>query len=560
MRKSISMLSLLLAATLLAGCGGIPTGGSPVAGDPIDDDVEIEIGFAPQGPRPGSTQEEIVQDFLRAATNPQGDFAIAQQFLTTAFAEKWDPDASVLVRSSVGTTQAISETALDFTFTTSAFVDAEGHYKEQRDSNTATLTFQLVKVGEEWRISSAPDGIVLADGQLDDVFREYGLYFFDPSYDYLVPDVRWFPNQARVASRVVTQLLAGQSSWLGNGVLVSAFPAGTALGPDSVSISSGVASVDLTEEARSASNTDRDRMRQQLVTSLASLSNVSSVVITVEGTPLSVPVSGSAGANSSPEVEPLPLVGRIGGETEEFGFIIADAISPIPVMSDRVIALEARAATLARGGKRAAVLGNGGVYSVTTGDAEPVLVDGRPGLVPPSIDNGGFIWSVPRSNASALRAFQADGTEHRIASGLSSDARVISMDVSRDGARILVYLSISGSPRLYVAGITRQDGVPTGLSELQLIPVGGGAPLDATWVDDTTVATLSTADNTTAVTAWIIGGPSESVGTLRGGKALVGGNDGIDGLRVLTSDGDVYGPRGSSWQRTATASFIATQQ
>ena len=560
MRKPITVLSLLLAATLLAGCGGIPTGGNPVAGDPIDDDVEIEIGFAPQGPRPGSTQEEIVQDFLRAATNPQGDFAIAQQFLTTDFAEKWDPDASVLVRSSVGTTEPISETSLDFTFTTSAFVDAEGHYKEQRDSNTATLNFQLVKVGDEWRISSAPNGIVLADGQLDDVFREYGLYFFDPSYDYLVPDVRWFPNQGRVASRVVTQLLAGQSSWLGNGVLVSAFPAGTALGPDSVSISSGVASVDLTEEARAASNTDRDRMRQQLVTSLASLSNVSSVVITVEGTPLSVPVSGSAGANSSPEVEPLPLVGRIGGDTDEFGYIIADAISPIAVLSARIIALEPRAVTLARGGKRAAVLGNGGVFAVGSGDAEPLLIDKRPGLVPPSIDNGGFIWSVPRSDASALLAIQPDGTKHTIVSGLSSDARVISMDVSRDGARILVYVSIAGSPRLYVAGITRQDGAPTGLSELQLIPVGGGAPLDATWVDDSTVATLSTADNTTAVTAWIIGGPSESVGTLRGGKAIVGGNDGIDGLRVLTSDGEVYGPRGSSWQRTATASFIATQQ
>jgi len=559
MRKPISVMSLLIAATLLVGCGGIPTGGNPVAGDPIDDDVEVEIGFAPQGPRPGSTQEEIVQDFLRAATNPQGDFAIAQQFLTAGFAEEWDPDASVLVRSSVGTTQAISETALDFSFTTSAFVDAEGRYKEQRDSNTATLNFQLVKVGEEWRISSAPDGIVLADGQLDDVFRKYGLYFFDPSYDYLVPDVRWFPNQTRVASRVVTQLLAGQSSWLGNGVLVSAFPAGTALGPDAVSISSGVASVDLTEEARSASNTDRDRMRQQLVTSLASLSNVSSVVITVEGTPLSVPVSGT-GANSSPGVEPLPLVGRTDVDEPEFGYVIADAISPIAVLSARILALEPRAVTLARGGKRAAVLGNGGVYSVSSGDAEPVLVDGRPGLVPPSIDNGGFIWSVPRSNAAALRAFTADGTRHTITSGLSSDARVISMDVSRDGARILIYLSIAGSPRLYVAGITRTDGVPTGLSELQLIPVGPGAPLDATWVDDSTVATLTTDDNTTAVTAWIIGGPGESVGTLRGGKAIVGGNDGIDGLRVLTTDGEVYGPRGSSWQRTATASFIATQQ
>jgi len=553
--RSAALVAVVVTGMLLAGCGGIPTGGGPVAGELVDDEVEVEIGFAPQGPREGATQEEIVQDFVRAATNPQGKYDVAKQFLTEEFRSEWDPDEIVLVRSSAGSSTKVSETEIEYEFTTSAIVDADGRYKESNGSST--LEYQLVKVGEEWRISLAPPGIVLSDGQLDDVFRQYALYYFDPSYKYLVPDVRWFPNQSSVGSKVVAALLVGQASWLGNGVLLSAFPAGTGLGPDLVTISSGVASVDLTEEVRSASNTDRDRMRQQLLASLSSLANVSSVVITVDGTPLSVPDIDTVGAISSPEVEALPLV-RV---DDAFGYSSNGDIATIPGISERIIAIAGKAATIARGGKRAAVLGDGGVYAVGADDAEPLRVDRRPGLVPPSIDNSGYIWSVQRSNASGLRAIDFEGAAHNIASSLPAGARVVSIDVSRDGARILLYLTTTGGPRLAVAGILRQDSVPTGLSELQYLPVDAGVPIDATWVDNRTVATLARSGAETSVTAWTIGGPSESLGELPGGVSIVGGVEGTDGLRVLTRDGQVFQPRGSSWQLTdVVASFIATQQ
>ena len=553
--RSAAVLAFVITGALLAGCGGIPTGGSPEAGELVDDEVEIEIGFAPQGPRDGATQEEIVQDFIRAATNPQGRYSVAKQFLTEQFRDEWNPDEIVLVRSSAGASTKVSDTEIEYEFTTSAIVDADGRYKES--SGSSTLEYELVQVGDEWRINLAPPGIVLSDGQLDDVFRQYALFYFDPSYKYLVPDVRWFSNQSTVASNVVGSLLRGQSGWLGNGVLVSAFPSGTALGPDQVTISSGVASVDLTEEVRAASNTDRDRMRQQLLASLSSLANVSSVVITIDGTPISVPDVGSGSAVSSPEVEALPLV-RI---DDTFGFTANGEVTTIPGISQGVIEVAGKAATLARGSKRAAVLGNGGVYAVGSGDAEPLRVDRRPGLVPPSIDNSGYIWSAQRSNASDLRAINFEGEVQEITSSLPEGARLVSLDVSRDGARILLYLTTNGGPRLAVAGILRQDSVPTGLSELQYFPIDNGVPIDATWVDDRTVATLARSGAETSVTAWTIGGPSEALGELPGGVSIVGGVDGTDGLRVLTSDGQVFQPRGSSWQLTdVVASFLATQQ
>lgn len=548
---------LVLASSVLVGCGGIPTGGSPVAGNIIDDDFELEIGDAPQGPRDGATQEEILTDFISAATNPQNDFAVAQQFLTTDFAPDWDPDEVVRIVSGVGAAIPVSDRVMDYTFSTSASVDNLGHYSEESSAETATLRFTFALENDQWRISDAPPGIVVSENRFDNVFKQQALYFFDPSYRYLVPDVRWFPNQSRIGARVVSTLLAGPSTWLGGGVTLSAFPPGTALGPDRVTVVSGVARVDVTEEVTAANNTDRDRMRQQLSASLSSVSSVSSVEITVGGVSISIPSSGDGSANTSPQVDPLPLVLREG----EFGFIGSGDLTPIKVLSKRVVQVGAKAATLARGGTTAAVLGDGGVYSVGSAEATPVRVDARVGLVAPSIDNLGFIWSVQRSNAAGLTAFEADGTAHDIASALPRGARVTAMDVSRDGARIMLYLTTTGGPRIAFAGITRQDSIPTGLGEIQWLPVADGIPLDAAWVDDRTVATLARSGTETVITSWPLGGPSGSLGSLEDGISIVGGNDGTAGLRVLNDDGELMRLRATVWTQTGIdASFIATQQ
>ena len=552
-----SALVLVVLGGLLAGCGGIPTGGSPVAGNVIDDDFELEIGDAPQGPREDATQEEILTDFISAATNPAGDFKVARQFLTEDFGAEWDPDEVVRVVSGAGTAIPVSDDVMDYSFSTSASVDNLGHYSEESTAESATLRFTFALERGQWRIAEAPPGIVVSENRFDNVFTEQALFFFDPTYRYLVPDVRWFPNQASVGTRVVAALLAGPSSWLGGGVTLSAFPPGTVLGPDAVSIVSGVARVDVSEEVTGSSNTDRVRMRQQLATSLATVSSISSVEITVDGVSISIPASGDTTANASPQVDPLPLVMREG----EFGFYGSGDLTPIKVLSKRIVAVGAKAATLARGGTRAAVLGDGGVYSVGSGESEPVRVDARVGLVAPSIDNAGYIWSVQRSKAASLKAFEADGTPHDIASALPPGARVISMDVSRDGARIMLYLVTTGGPRLAYAGITRQDSMPTGLGEIQWLPVGEGVPLDAAWADDRTIATLARSGTETMITSWPLGGPSESLGSLEEGASIVGGNDGTAGLRVLTATGELFRLRATVWTKTGIdASFIATQQ
>ncbi|WP_161972326.1 GerMN domain-containing protein [Glaciihabitans arcticus] len=552
-----SILAMLVGMSALAACGGIPLSSSPVAGPEITDDVDVTIGFSPQGPREGATQEEIVTNFVLAATNPQNDYGLSRSFLAADFAEEWDPDAGVSIRTGAGTPVTVSETRVDYSFRTSASVNREGQYKQERESANATLPFTFVQEDGEWRIAQAPPGIVLLEDNFAQVFREHALYFFDPSFNYLVPDLRWFPNRADISFRVVASLLTGPSAWYANGILLSAFPAGTVVGEGRVSVESGVATVDLSDVASSANERDRERMRQQLSASLSSLASVTNVALTVEGSPLGIPDSGGTAASSSLQVNPLPLVRK----GNDFGFITNDEVTPIRQLSAKVIEIDGSGGALSRGGSAMAVLANGNVWAVRPGRVEPLRVDERGGLAVPSIDTFGFIWSAPRSSARAIQVFSLDGERKEVQTNLPADARVLSIDVSRDGARILLYLSTAGGPRLLMAGISRLESIPVSLGELVDLPVGGATPIDATWVDDRTVATLSGSGDDTTVSTWMIGGPSENLGNVPDGSAIVGGNGGEDGLRVLTDSGELFYPRGTVWQGTGNSgSFVATQQ
>jgi len=108
--------------------------------------------------------------------------------------------------------------------------------------------------------------------------------------------------------------------------------------------------------------------------------------------------------------------------------------------------------------------------------------------------------------------------------------------------------------------VVRRDGVPTELGPLVDLPVPSDGPIDATWVDDRTVATIASSPTGNFVTAFPLGGPAESLGRVEDGRRIVGGN-GINQIRVLTTDGTIFQLRDSGWQSTGiSADVLATQQ
>ncbi|WP_210480662.1 LpqB family beta-propeller domain-containing protein [Naasia sp. SYSU D00948] len=561
MRAARALRSALAAAVvaLLAACASIPSSGPVHEGNPVDTGDDLGFDFRPQGPEEGDTPIDILSGFIAAGAGPQDNYGVARQFLTRELAREWDPGAGVLIHSRAVTTLQDSDTALRLLVPATGSVDATGRYDEFANPVPLELPFGFVQEGGEWRISQAPDGTVLATAIFDRLFAQRSLYFYDPTFTYLVPDLRWFPTTADAMTRIVEALLAGPSEPLAPPVLATAFPEGVRLEQQSVTETGGTATVELNNAVVQADGQTRQWMLYQLERTLVG-GSILSVRISVDDTPLEVPdfPSGSEPV-VQPVVNPSALVGRSGS----FGFLSGNDLTPLNGFSETVSALAPTAGVYSAELDLAAVLaGDGKVYAVPRGEPA-VALDSRQGLLAPALDAEGFVWTVPGGSPGELAVSRLGGDSGLVAAQWGDATRIVSIAVSRDSTRLLTLLETPAGPALRVYGIVRDSGLPTALSAtwFDLVPPGPTA-VTATWVSDTTVASLGrSADGAPLVTTQQIGGRRlDSTSAVSDAVALVGGN-GLSGLRILESDGDLLVLRGTAWQPTATeVGFLATQQ
>lgn len=548
-----------LPALLLSACVSVPFSSGIEAGGPVDSEVDVAFDFLPSGPSEGATQEELLAGFFAAATASQNNYRIARSYLATDAADTWNPYAITLVRSREGIIERLDDDTLSYTVPITASVDAVGRYAVSDSTTAQTLpTFGFVQEEGEWRIAELGDGILISQQTFPSVFSQHTIYFWDAGFRNLVPDLRWFPSRSEVATRIVRALLDAPSSWLGQGATVSAIPEGTQLALAPVSVTGGQAQVDLTSEVLALNDRERQRLRLQLAASLRSVSGVIGVQVTVDQNVVSIPDWTSGSPDVVPQVDPRVLVQTEGA----FGFARGDEIAPLGTLSAKVIELGATAAALAPTLTLATVLNDDGVWAVRTGDAPSVLLDTRPNLIAPTIDAYQFIWSVPAQGGS-IRATELGGTVHVVEASLPDDVRVVSFDLSRDDARALIMLDGPGGPRLVYTAVIRDagSGVPIRLGEFRDLPLNGDVAVDAAWVDEVRVASITRTDDQTLVELHEIGGRSRPLGLPPEATQIVGGNGGTEGIRVLGQNGVVFEPRGSGWQNTGfRASFLATQQ
>lgn len=545
----------LLAIAALTGCVSVPTGGSVGTSEVETEQNNPEVTLA-QSPTLDATPEQIIEGFLRAGRGPQNGYAVALEYLTSDFAARWQPTERVLVSSSSIVPTSVDDTGFSVGLSVVAEIDADGHYTTNLPAVAESLTFTLEQdADEQWRISDAPNGTVLSPSRLGSIFDPYTLYYFDPGFTYLVPDVRWFVSNRAVGNRIVNALLGDLPAWLEGGAVVSVFPPGTEL-TGQVTTVSGRATVPLSAVS-SESDSTQQRMLQQLTASLASLGNVRDVTITTGDFPLSVTEGGA-----QPVINPQVASDPIGALDGAFGVLGDSAVQPLDGIGTAADSVGPTAASLARDRGSVVVRAADGRIILFGADADPVLLDSRPSLVAPSLDAWGFTWTVPANAPSAALAIAPTSAATAIDLGLPAGSTVVSLDVARDGARIMVAANTPTGPRLYVAAIIRAaNGVPSSLAPPQVLAVGSATLIDAAWVDGTQVVTLSVLEGTTtAVDSYEIGGLHGFLGTLVGGTAIVGGNT-LSGVRVLDSAGAVRRPSGSNWTDTGLrASFLGTQQ
>jgi Lipoprotein LpqB beta-propeller domain len=539
MRRRLVAASVALVALVLTGCATIPSSGPVQAGDPPPVDPANDVDILVRGPADGASQTEILDGFVRAALSPSNNYQVAREYLTDEFADEWQADAGATIDVLADRERVVvDDTTMRIDATPAASLLENGQYEEPDVRTPIPLRYHFTQVDGEWRISNAPTGILIDQVGFTQVFRDYTLYFLDPTFEYLVPDVRWFSGPESAQTSIVQAILAGPAEWLAPGV-VSAFPEGVEL--------VGAAFDELPTV---------QRMTAQLDASLIGVRDIDDVLLTLNGVdPGAPPLSPQPVEN--PRVDPRPAV--FDGET--FGYLATsgESVQPIEGLSDQVALLQPTGASLGIGAESAAVVNAEGVWSVRAGE-EPVPLDPRDGLVTPAIDGQGVIWSVPASAPDELAWYAPDGSSEQVPVPWSGSS-IAAIEVSRDSTRIAALLGDGGSTHFVVAAIERaSDGRPIGLGPVALsLAAVAGTPLDVAWLDSRNVASITGVDtDATRIVTQELGGFARERGGPAAGVLVDGGNN---DLRVVTADGFLDVPSGVGWQvRAEGIRFIASQQ
>ncbi|WP_019182254.1 LpqB family beta-propeller domain-containing protein [Microbacterium yannicii] len=555
-RRGILALLLAFCAVVLSACGGFPTSGPIYPGVDPDDfaDESQNVAFLPDRPEPGATPAQIVEGFINAGTGPgvDGEWERAREFLAPEFQDEWEPKAGVTVDLFADRTYTESEDgAVIVDLAAVASVDNRGAY-ERAEVVERSLDFAVAKQSSgEWRITAAPDGVVLDRDRFPSVFHRFSVMYFDPTWEYLVPDVRWFPTtnaEASITAALVNDL---PSEWLATSV-TTAFPENVTAVP-AVPVEDGVAQVELLGGVLAADQRQLDRMQTQLEASLAT-AGVVDVVMSVGSTP----ITAAPLPTRSTRVPGAPLVLTEAG----FGFLTGGEIDPIPGLSEAVAA--AAPAAVQVGPDRdfaAARVDSGAVTRLSAEGEDSIVVDERNGLVDPAIDQFDIVWSVPREQPAALRAALPSGDVVDVGEAWPEATAISAMALSRDGTRVAATVTAGGRTALWVAGVIRDaDGIPQRLSPPVALAIVGGPALGVTWIDDVTVGVLAIGEDASIVLEQVVGGPTTATNAPAGMVSIAGGS-GISSLRLRSADGTLYVKRGTTWQPTATGALVlATQQ
>lgn len=552
-RWSVGALALLL--VVLTACTGLPTSGPVNAGlAPGGLAGALEVDFLPERPVVGATPEQIVEGFVEAATSPAGNFEIARSFLAPNLRDEWDPSAGVTIDQprSRSFSAAVSGT-VTLTLTPTADVDDAGAYHVTETPSAATRSYVVAEQADgEYRVVGAPDGIVLDAETFKVVYNPFTLMYFDPTWRYLVPDVRWFPARTNIATNIVSKLIDGpQSPWM-LGAVESAFPQDVGLRSKTVPVTGGVAHVELDPSALGLDELTLGRMQAQLQASLAS-AGVGSVDMMVGPNVL----AATAVQTASTKVDGRALVQTV----TAFGFVSGDELEPIPGLSQQIMRHSNRAIEVGASQQFAAVLSEDGQVLRVASEGDALSLDARAGLIPPTVDPWGGVWSVPRNEPAAMLVSMPGAAGVTIGGAWIDAAQITAMQLSRDGTRLAAIVTVGGQTWVEVAGVIRDaNGVPSALGEVLKLARLSGEGIDVAWLDDASIAVARLDDEETLIDTQLVGGPSATRIAPRGTLALAGANS-LPTLRLRTAEGVLFVQRASTWQVAAEGVLVlATQQ
>ena len=547
MKKLIALAMVLV----LSGCAQIPTRVDVKSGPEIANQSEQEFAFyTPAGPIEGATQQQIVSGFLAAGTGPQGDYAVAREFLSQDFAQRWKPDASVLIRSGAPEFREVSSDLQVVSLDITAKLDEHGRYLDPANNERVSLRFQLTLEQGQWRISSAPDLTVVTAPVFAVVFQPYNVYFFDSQQQRLVPDSRWFPSRASTVTRLVNALLDGPTSWLLPAVQ-TAIPAGTKLTIDSVRVEDGVAQVDFDSTALSADAIGRRLMLAQIRATLLQLSGVNEVALFVNSSPQEIiPAAISPNRNSAEGMALVDGVVRLGIGNQQ---PLPGTAALVETYQPSLFAVNGNSTELAFASSSGVYLLSGtGLSTRTERISEEIEVAAL------AFDPDGLLWIIPKRSGGEIQIF--GGSELLRTIVLPALGERSGAELSADGARLAVLLQSVEESRIEVFTINRDIRTrPSIINRAVVIGTVLGSPISFTWQSQVDLRVLErTASGVTALSDYPLAGPRSQLSMPpTPGKKVVSGSNAF-ATYLLNNTAEVWSLVGGSWRRVLTDAIDLT--
>lgn len=546
LKRAVAMaIAATLAFALTACQQSIPSEGGVNVGLTDLNATDQSVIFTPSGPTDGATPEAIIRGFTSAASSATDDYAIARSFLTKSFARTWNAKSRVVIDEKARTASPVGDSIFQLTVAPTATLNEIGELSPSAPASNETFEYTLERVDGEWRISGAPNGILLDRATFSLVFNQHTLYFVEPKKQTLVPDARWFRVGSTTVTDVVTELLNGPSEQLSGGVVTTAFPEGTALAADSVPVVDGVASIDLNPEAASVDTSTLRLMKQQVGASLQTVTGVTEVALTVEQTLFAETEVIRGAAVNTPQVNPKPVI-QLGAELGELNGV---TLISLGVWVRAVVAADPTDVTIRSTNDAAVILTRTGLSWVNN-DSVVTQLDARPGLASPTLDRADFVYSSPATVPTQIQISQVGSTPTQIASPWPDVDEVKALRISRDGTRLAALVKRNNDWSVRVAGVIRdENSKPVGFTVAKTVAWVSGAAGDIDWMNASQIA-LAAQPATGNVRITGVGlGQFETEGGTSPNIATISGANTRAEMRAISTDGIIRAPQGATWKQ-----------
>lgn len=489
-RRSLALA--ILASLAISGCSQLPETG-PVVGVHAKGEANANVGIDsnPPGPKPGDSPGAIVKGFLNAMTASPIQTEAAKRFLTKAGQGAWSPSHVITY---VDAFTPVGTSVVSVRLSRPDRIDSRGVWQGSVPPGHRRLELPMEPQDGEWRISAAPNALVVPESWFAQHYEQVSLYYFDPTGRILVPQPVYLPRGDQLVSSLVQGLVRGPGRPL-SGVARSFVPAGLRAGLSGVS--NGVADIQLTGSPVQPSEQATRLMLAQLAWTLRQVDIVRSFRVTIGSRQVTdangnsdFPVAGYQQADptaygASALIYALRKGLLVSGGTDAptkvegpFGRT-PQGIGEFAVSLDSTRVAAIRGSSLLVG----PVLGTGKVHDVL--DAGPLLR--------PSWDFADRLWEV--ATADGARVIYLDGSQrHEVRVPGVTGQRISAFLISRDGSRLVAVQHAAHADRLLVSRIQYDgNGRAVGATPVVRLPWQGGGNLrirDIGWVSPTRIAVL----------------------------------------------------------------------